>query len=71
MQWAKATGLPLGVMVVAAKDATQTPVPIDSQIVSQEQGLVNAFSAAGLIPSKYDFSNYSYSGFNDVLGAGS
>ena len=69
-QWAKATGLPLNVMADAASDDTQTFTPITPQIVSNEQGLVNAFSAAGLIPSKYDFSHYSYSGFNSVLSTG-
>lgn len=71
VQWAKATGLPLNVMDTAAKDATATAAPITPQIVSAEQGLVNAFSSAGLIPNKYDFSKYSYSGFNSVLGPGS
>jgi sulfonate transport system substrate-binding protein len=71
VQWAKATGLPLNVMVAAAKDNTATAVPINAQIISQEQGVVDAFSGAGLIPSKYDFSNYSYNGFNDVLPGGS
>jgi sulfonate transport system substrate-binding protein len=69
-EWAKATGLPLNVMADAASDDTQTFTPITPQIVSNEQGLVNAFSAAGLIPSKYDFSQYSYSGFNNVLSTG-
>lgn len=69
-QWAKATGLPLGVMVAAAKDDTATPVPINGQIIAAEQGLVNAVSAAGLIPRKYNFANHSYSGFNGVSGSG-
>jgi len=66
-QWAKATGLPVNVMTAAADDDTQSATPITSQIVSNEQGLVNAFSTAGLIPNKYDFSQYSYTGFNSVL----
>src|ERR1700729_173402 len=37
VQWAKATGLPLNVMVAAAKDDTATAVPITSQIVANEQ----------------------------------
>jgi sulfonate transport system substrate-binding protein len=69
-QWSKATGLPLSVMVAAAKDDTATAAPITPEIVSNEQSLVNAFSAAGLIPSKYDFSQYSYTGFNSVLAQG-
>ncbi|MGA2926644.1 MAG: ABC transporter substrate-binding protein [Solirubrobacteraceae bacterium] len=70
VQWAKATGLPLGVMVAAAKDDTATPVPINGQIVAAEQSLVDAFSTAGLIPKKYNFASYSYSGFNSVIGSG-
>jgi len=69
-QWAKATGLPLNVMTAAASDDTQSATPITSQIVSNEQGLVNAFSAAGLIPNKYDFSQYAYQGFNSALAQG-
>jgi len=57
-------------MVAAAKDDTATAAPITPEIVSNEQSLVNAFSAAGLIPSKYDFSRYSYTGFNSVLAQG-
>jgi sulfonate transport system substrate-binding protein len=65
--WSKATGLSTSITLQAAKDDTTTPVPIDATTVGSEQGLVNAFSAAGLIPSKYSFSNYAYSGFNTVL----
>jgi sulfonate transport system substrate-binding protein len=66
--WARATGLPINIMVTAAKDNTATPVPVNAQIVAEEQRLVNAFSVAGLIPAKYNFANYAYSGFNDVIG---
>jgi sulfonate transport system substrate-binding protein len=69
--WAKATGLPYSVMVTAAKDDTATAVAINSATVNSEQSLVNAFSSAGLIPKKYSFANYAYSGFNSVLGSGS
>jgi sulfonate transport system substrate-binding protein len=69
--WSKATGLPTSITLKAAEDDTTTPVPINSTTVGSEQGLVNAFSAAGLIPSKFSFSNYAYSGFNSVLGSGS
>jgi sulfonate transport system substrate-binding protein len=69
--WAKATGLPTSVTLTAAKDDTINPVPINSTTIGSEQDLVNAFSAAGLIPSKYSFSNYAYTGFNSILGSGS
>jgi sulfonate transport system substrate-binding protein len=62
--WAAATGLPDGVMVKAAADATQTPVPVDSTITAAEQSLVNAFSKAGLIPKSYSFSPYISTAFN-------
>jgi len=62
--WAAATGLPDSVMVKAAADATQTPVPVDSTITSAEQSLVGAFSKAGLIPNSYSFSPYVSTAFN-------
>ena len=65
--WASATGLPPSIMLVAARDATASPVPITSGIVASEQGLVDAFYAAGLIPRKYGFAAYSYSGFNHAV----
>jgi sulfonate transport system substrate-binding protein len=65
--WAAATGLPQGVMVKAAADATQTPVPVDSTITAAEQSLVGAFSKAGLIPKSYSFSPYVSTAFNDSV----
>jgi sulfonate transport system substrate-binding protein len=71
VQWAKATGLPLNVMSAASKDDTATPVPITPQIIASEQGLVTAFSAAGLIPTKPNFTQYSDTQFNSAVSAGS
>ncbi len=62
--WASATGLPDTVMVKAAADATQTPVPVNSTITAAEQSLVGAFSKAGLIPKSYSFSPYVSTAFN-------
>jgi sulfonate transport system substrate-binding protein len=62
--WAAATGLPDSVMVKAAADSTQTPVPVDSTIATAEQSLVGAFSKAGLIPKSYSFSPYVSTAFN-------
>ena len=62
--WAQGTGLPLSVMEQATKDEAITPVPITSAVITAEQGLVNAFYSAGLIPTKFNFSNYSYEGYN-------
>ena len=62
--WAAATGLPDTVMVKAAADSPQTPVPVDSTITTAEQSLVGAFSKAGLIPNSYSFSPYISTAFN-------
>jgi sulfonate transport system substrate-binding protein len=69
--WAKATGLSTGIMVQATKDDLTTPVPITSSVVSSEQSISNAFTSAGLIPTKVDFANFSYTGFNSVVGGSS
>jgi sulfonate transport system substrate-binding protein len=68
--WAQGTGLSLNIMDQATKDESITPVPITSAVVTAEQGLVNAFYAAGLIPKKFNFVDYSFEGFNaDVAKA--
>ena len=68
--WAQGTGLSLSIMDRATKDESITPVPITSAVVTAEQGLVNAFYAAGLIPKKFNFVDYSFEGFNaDVAKA--
>jgi sulfonate transport system substrate-binding protein len=68
--WAKATGLPQSVMQAAAGHDTQKPIPVDGTNTASEQSLVNAFSKAGLIPSKYDFSMYINQTFNDAVVSG-
>jgi sulfonate transport system substrate-binding protein len=67
--WAKATGLPQSVMLKAAKDNTQTPVPVNAKTtVTPEQSLVDAFSKAALIPQHYSFATFTSSAFNDTVG---
>ncbi len=66
--WAQATGLPVSVMTKAAKDDTQTPVPVDSKISTAEQSLVDAFSGVGLIPRHYTFAPYTSGAFNASVG---
>jgi sulfonate transport system substrate-binding protein len=66
--WAQATGLPVSVMTKAAKDDTQTPVPVDSKISAAEQSLVDAFSGAGLIPQHYSFAPFTTGEFNASVG---
>ena len=69
--WAKATGLPVSVMNQAVKDALATPEPITPTVISSEQSVANAFTAAGLIPSHVDFTNYAVTTFNSILGGSS
>lgn len=68
--WAKATGLPQSVMQAAANHDTQKPIPVNGTNTASEQSLVDAFSQAGLIPSKYDFSKYIDQTFNDAVVSG-
>jgi sulfonate transport system substrate-binding protein len=66
--WAKATGLPVSVMTKAAKDDTQTPVPVDGKISAAEQSLVDTFSGVGLIPRHYSFAPFTSGEFNVAVG---
>ena len=65
--WAKATGLPLATMVQASKDAANKPIAVGAQTVSSEQGLVNAFYSAGLIPRSFSFGPYVTTALNGAL----
>ena len=68
--WAKATGLPVSVMEQAAKLSGTTPVAITDDTTTAEQGLVDQFFAAGLIPAKVDMKDYITDQFNDSVPAG-
>jgi sulfonate transport system substrate-binding protein len=68
--WAKATGLPVSVMAQAAKLSATTPVAITDDTTTAEQGLVDQFFAAGLIPTKVDMKDYITDQFNDTVPAG-
>jgi sulfonate transport system substrate-binding protein len=65
--WASVTGLPLGVMSQATLDDPYTPIPVTSNAVVQEQGLVNAFAGSGEIPAKYNFAPYVTSAFSGSI----
>ncbi|HTZ93912.1 MAG TPA: ABC transporter substrate-binding protein [Streptosporangiaceae bacterium] len=69
--WAKATGLPVSAMTQAVKDSLATPEPITPAVISSEQSVANAFTAAGLIPSHVDFADYAVTTFNSILGGSS
>jgi sulfonate transport system substrate-binding protein len=66
--WAKASGLPDSVMTQAAKDDAATAVPITPAVVSSEQSVSDAFTAAGLIPGHVDFAGFVDTSFNDTVG---
>jgi sulfonate transport system substrate-binding protein len=69
--WGQATGMPTSVMLKAAKDDQDTPVQITPTVLGSEQSVANAFSSAGLIPSKINITRFAVTTFNDVLGSSS
>jgi len=68
--WAEASGLPVSVMVQAAKLSATQPVAITDDTITSEQGVVDKFFAAGLIPNKVDMKDYITDQFNDSVPAG-
>jgi len=68
--WAEASGLPVSVMVQAAKLSATKPVAITDDTITSEQGVVDKFFAAGLIPNKVDMKGYITAQFNDSVPAG-
>ena len=68
--WANATGLSDGIMLQAARDSVTTPVPITPAVVSSEQSISDAFTAAGLIPVHVNFADYSVATFNSAVTSG-
>ncbi len=69
--WGEASGLPISIMQTAAKVDANKPATITSATISSEQGLVNQFFAAGLIPKKVDISSYITTQFNDTVSGSS
>jgi len=69
--WSEASGLPTAIMVQAAKVSATTPVQITSDTIKSEQGVVDQFYAAGLIPTKVDIHDYMTDQFNDTAGTSS
>jgi sulfonate transport system substrate-binding protein len=69
--WAQGTGLPVAVMVNAARDSQATAVPITPAVVDSEQRVADAFTAAGLIPGHVNFSDFVDTAFNSTVGSSS
>ena len=65
--WGQATGMSATIMNVAAKVDANTPAVITPATVTSEQGLVDQFFAAGLIPNKVNISSYITNQFNDTV----
>jgi sulfonate transport system substrate-binding protein len=69
--WGKATGLASAIMTQAATDDPTPPVPITPAVISSEQQVSNAFTAAGLIPGHVDFTKFVDTAFNGTVGGSS
>ncbi|HEX9030581.1 MAG TPA: ABC transporter substrate-binding protein [Streptosporangiaceae bacterium] len=69
--WAKATGLPESVMLAAVTDSLARPTPITPAVLSSEQRIANAFTAAGLIPAHVDFAKFSVTSYSNIPGGSS
>jgi sulfonate transport system substrate-binding protein len=65
--WADATGLPAATMTKAAADDVNTPVQIDSTVITAEQKLTDAFYKAGEIPTDVKMTDYMTGEFNDAV----
>jgi sulfonate transport system substrate-binding protein len=65
--WAKASGLPLAVMLPAVKNSLTTPAPITAAVIGSEQSVANTFTKAGLIPSQINFSQFAVTTYNNLL----
>ena len=69
--WGDATGLPSATMTLAAKDDVNTPVKIDSTVITAEQKLTDAFYKAGEIPTDVKMTDYMTGQFNDAVPSSS
>ncbi len=65
--WARASGLPASVMQAAVKDSLTTPEPITPGVVASEQAVANAFTSAGLIPARIDFSLFAVTTYDNIM----
>jgi sulfonate transport system substrate-binding protein len=65
--YSQVTGIPLPVAQSAAPRLALRPIPIDDQVVAEEQKLADAFTAAGLLPGKVDIGAYLDRRYNGVI----
>jgi sulfonate transport system substrate-binding protein len=67
--WAKASGLPVNVMLRAATDSAALAVPVTPAVVASEQSVSDAFTKAGLIPAHVNFSDFVVTSFNGAVSS--
>jgi sulfonate transport system substrate-binding protein len=65
--YAQQTGIPLAVAKIAVPKIIVHPVALDDGVVASEQHLADAFTAAGQIPGKVDFSSFVDRRYNSEL----
>lgn len=65
--YAQETGIPKAVATAAVPDLVLNPIPIDDSIVSSEQKLADAFTAAGQLPGRVDMKQFVDSRYNPVV----
>jgi sulfonate transport system substrate-binding protein len=65
--WAREADIPLSAATLSVKRADQREVPIDPQLIAQEQQTADAFAAAGLIPGKVSIASITDQRFNDTV----
>jgi hypothetical protein len=58
-------------MTKATADDSAVAVPITPAVITSEQQVSDAFTAAGLIPGHVDFSKFAVTSFNAVVGGAS
>lgn len=65
--YAKETGIPQAIAAAAVPGIVLTPIIIDDSVVSSEQKLADAFTAAGQVPGKVDIAQFVDNRFNKLV----
>ncbi|RAY14661.1 ABC transporter substrate-binding protein [Actinomadura craniellae] len=65
--WSKETGLPVPVAELAVRRRLARIIKIDDAVVTEEQRVADAFSAAGVLPGRVRFADYFDRRFNDSV----
>ncbi|HET6499830.1 MAG TPA: ABC transporter substrate-binding protein [Amycolatopsis sp.] len=65
--YARQTGIPLAVAKAAVPGLTLNPIVIDNAVISSEQNLADAFTAAGQIPGQVDMGPFVDNRYNSAI----